>query len=154
MSDYTYKLELPASMARLHPVFHVSLLWKEIPEEEHLIGRLTSNRDTLGNATALAEANVEEENIPTANASTSAAAEVENEENYDPELFIDEDGTPVYQLEKVVERKTIRNTFHYLVKWKGYGDKDNSWITRKLAVTPSAMKLLNDFDTKLRNEAK
>ncbi len=111
LSDYTYKLELPKSMSRLHPVFHVSLLWKEIPEEDHLKGRLTSNRDTHVNE------NLEEEIITTT--TEAKAAEVDEEEN-DPELFIDEDGSPVFTIEKVIERKSVRNTFHYLVKWKGY----------------------------------
>jgi hypothetical protein len=148
LSEYTYKLQLPKSMSRLHPVFHVSLLWKEIPEEDHLKGRLTSNRD---DSTIPVEENMEDD-IPITTEAKANAAEVDEEEN-DPELFIDEDGSPVFILEKVTQRKSVRNTFHYLVKWKGYSDKDNSWITRKMAVTPTAKQLLNDFDAKLRLDA-
>jgi hypothetical protein len=147
LSEYTYKLQLPKSMSRLHPVFHVSLLWKEIPEEDHLKGRLTSNRDD----SIPVEENMEDD-IPITTEAKANAAEVDEEEN-DPELFIDEDGSPVFILEKVTQRKSVRNTFHYLVKWKGYSDKDNSWITRKMAVTPTAKQLLNDFDAKLRLDA-
>jgi hypothetical protein len=129
ISDYTYKLELPKKMSRLHPIFHVSLLWKEIPEEDHLKGRLVSNRE------------VPHEDDENTEATEATAADVD-EEQIDPELLIDEDGEPVFILEKVLSRKTIRSTFHYLVKWKGYSDKDNSWITRKMAVTPTAKQLL------------
>ena len=76
------------------------------------------------------------------------------EQEIDPDLLIDEDGNPVWVIEKVLEReKRARGTFHYLVKWKGYDDKDNSWITRAMAITPGSKKLLADLDAKILREA-
>ena len=35
----------------------------------------------------------------------------------------------VYRVERVVKTKKVRGRKHYLVKWQGYSDKFNSWIT-------------------------
>ena len=48
VSKYTYRLELPKSMSRLHPVFHVSLLHHAVenpPEFEHRL-ELPGGKDT------------------------------------------------------------------------------------------------------------
>ena len=102
-------------------------MWKEIPEEDHLKGRLVSNRE------------VPHEDDENTEATEATTADVD-EEQIDPELLIDEDGEPVFILEKVLSRKSIRSTFHYLRRRKMegiyiYSDKDNSWITRKMAMT-------------------
>ena len=41
VSTNAYKLELPASLGRLHPVFHVSLLKKHIPSTPEFQDRIT-----------------------------------------------------------------------------------------------------------------
>ena len=33
-----------------------------------------------------------------------------------------------YEVEKVVDARTVKGCKQYLVKWKGYEDFDNTWI--------------------------
>ena len=37
IGEVAYQLELPKSMQGIHPVFHVSMLWKYIPDASHVI---------------------------------------------------------------------------------------------------------------------
>ncbi|GKU99858.1 hypothetical protein SLEP1_g12641 [Rubroshorea leprosula] len=37
IGEVTYKLELPGNLAGVHDVFHVSLLWKYVPDPNHII---------------------------------------------------------------------------------------------------------------------
>ena len=41
-----------------------------------------------------------------------------------------EDGTPEYEVEAILATKRIRGKTKFLVKWKGYGDHENSWQTQ------------------------
>lgn len=36
-------------------------------------------------------------------------------------------GKPLYQVEKILRAKKVRGKNFYLVKWKGYSDKDSTW---------------------------
>ena len=47
ISTYTYKLELPKKLGKLHPVFHAALLWRDKPDQAMNAGRLKSNRDVI-----------------------------------------------------------------------------------------------------------
>ena len=47
ISQYTYKLELPKKLGKLHPVFHAVLLWRDKPDIAMNAGRLKSNRDVI-----------------------------------------------------------------------------------------------------------
>lgn len=38
-----------------------------------------------------------------------------------------EDGTPEYEVESVLDHKNIRGVRHYLVKWVGYSNEENTW---------------------------
>ena len=42
-----------------------------------------------------------------------------------------EDVEPVYRIEKIIQKKKVKNNTKYLVKWLGYPDKFNSWIEEK-----------------------
>lgn len=35
----------------------------------------------------------------------------------------------IYYIEKIIKKKNTKNGMKYYVKWKGYCDKYNSWIT-------------------------
>ncbi|XP_069149347.1 uncharacterized protein [Solanum lycopersicum] len=37
VGEVAYKLALPPSLSGVHPVFHVSMLWKYIPDESHVL---------------------------------------------------------------------------------------------------------------------
>ena len=37
MGEVAYKLALPPSLSAVHRVFHVSMLWKYIPDESHVL---------------------------------------------------------------------------------------------------------------------
>ena len=32
-----------------------------------------------------------------------------------------------YEVEKVIDHREIKSVHHYLVKWKGYSDEENTW---------------------------
>jgi hypothetical protein len=43
----------------------------------------------------------------------------------------DDDGdAPHYEIDRVVDKRTRRGKDEFLVQWKGYGAKDNTWLTR------------------------
>lgn len=38
-----------------------------------------------------------------------------------------QDGSIEYEVEDILSKKMIRGKPHYLVKWKGYGNHENTW---------------------------
>ena len=123
VGPYTFKLELPRTMKALHPVFHVSLLWKAIPTPEDMTARLGAGVDYPAPVGP----------FPDEGPGT---------------LTHDDDGEIVYVIERVIARKkkSRGRGYQYLVKWVGFPDTDNGWITKSDAVTQGALRLLNEFD--------
>jgi hypothetical protein len=93
VTPVAYKLDLPATYSRLHPVFHVSLLKPYHDGIEDFPARPQVDRP-----------------LPDLNE--------QGEEEYEVERILDKDIMPLEDGTRVV---------HYLVKWKGYPESDNSW---------------------------
>ena len=50
---------------------------------------------------------------------------------YEPELQKIIKNDDVYRVEKVLRKRKRRGVTEYFVKWKGYSDKFNSWVSEK-----------------------
>jgi ''chromo'' (CHRromatin Organisation MOdifier) domain. len=33
-----------------------------------------------------------------------------------------------YEIEKILDKRVVRDRYQYLVKWKGYEDYNNTWL--------------------------
>lgn len=53
------------------------------------------------------------------------------------------DASEEYEVEKILSTKRIRGKPHYLVKWKGYGDHENTWQNEQ--DLKNCTQLLNEF---------
>ena len=50
---------------------------------------------------------------------------------YEPELQKIIKNDDVYRVEKVLRKRKRRGVTEYFVKWKGYSDKFNSWVSER-----------------------
>ena len=117
VSKYTFELELPKNMSRLHPVFHVSLLWKDKPSPpemgERLTGEYTSRSD-------LGEAQTQQIEEQVQNLQAPAAVS--------PTTSVDGNGKRYYNVAAVTDRKKVGRSFRWRVKWEGFpDDNDDTW---------------------------
>ena len=138
LSEYTYKLDLSKvkGMSRLHPVFHIALLWKSKPTPEDLKNRFRD--ETAESAYSAADLSGD-----TVNGSET------------PELAAAQTGMTegVYAVEEILDRKKDGNSYKYLVKWRGYGPEDNSWEPRRNLMGTGAKKLAKAMDAKAAAKA-
>jgi hypothetical protein len=74
----------------------------------------------------------------------------EREDEPEPPIIMD-DGHEEYEVESILARKKIRGKEHYLVKWKGYGDHENSWQPR--ADLENCRDLLAEFEASRRSSS-
>ena len=135
-------------MGRLHPVFHVSLLWKEIERLPELVG---------------------EPQQPPAN----LQGQGENPPNPQPEVagippipdaapthdaagghLINDEGEQLFEIEKVVDRKRVgrARSYQYLVKWVSYPDTENSWLTKNAFIGADAIALREAYDKEMEDK--
>ena len=121
-SGYKYLLQLPKALSGVYPVFHASLLWKALPTPVDMQARL--------------------------GAGVEFPPEVEPEPVEGTALLThDDQGVPVYVIEKVLHRRKAGRGFQYLVKWQGYDDPiEDTWLSRSAAVTTAAARAFDQFD--------
>jgi hypothetical protein len=131
---YRYRLQMPKEWAGLHPVFHASLLYPAQVSPAAMAGRLGPG--------------VQAPEVVAAPAATAGSASSELQAGV---LTHDDDGEPVFVIERVVRREKRGRGYRYLVKWEGFPAEDNSWITKSNADTEGALQALVDFDQSLDN---
>ena len=121
VGTYTYKLELPKSMSRLHPVFHVvALLHRAVDNPPDFQHRKEPSKVR------------EDQNIP------------ETEKT-----LMDEEGRPCFIIEKVVGRRPDGGKpgrRDYLVKWQGFDACENTYISRHDVASGGALQLMKYYD--------
>ena len=133
-SEYTYELSLPQSMKRLHPVFHVSLLWKAVPTPEQLANRFLDE-------------NIQEEEAVSNEPGTATTADADVAPNTTAPL-LDAEGQPVFEIEKILDRRKSGRSFQYLIKWQGYSEEENSWEPRTNILGKTAKQMMQAIDHK------
>ena len=127
VARYAYELDVKDTLPRVHPVFHVALLWKFIPREEDVATGGEGNEDAV-------EEHVEGSMIAP-----------------QPQLRVDDplqdvDGAELFEVEAVLAKKGNK----YLVKWLTFDDEAaNSWITAGMFRGDEAKALRNKFDEDL-----
>jgi hypothetical protein len=104
-------------MSRLHPVFHVSLLWKDKPTPsemgERLSGEYTSRSEKGAAQTQQIEEQVQNLQAPAA---------------VTPTTSVDGNGKSYYNVAAVTDRKKVGRSFRWRVKWEGFpDDNDDTW---------------------------
>ena len=60
----------------------------------------------------------------------------------------DERDNKRWKLERVVDHENRRSTVWYLVRWKGYGPKEDSW--KKVTALKHAKRLVEEYHERLR----
>ena len=140
-SAYTYRLDLPAEMRQMHPVFHVSLLWRAVPTPRDMAGR-------LGPGVELPPASVAEPSAGAANADVDFTGPLGA-----GELTHADDGEELYVMEKILGKKGRGRFVKYLVKWQGWDVGDATWEPMANMETEGAARFLVEYDERLRAEA-
>ena len=56
----------------------------------------------------------------------------------------------LFYFHEVLDRKPTRRrgVFKYLIRWQGFDEQDDSWVTKKEAVGEDAKQMLREFDKK------
>ena len=161
-SQFSYKLELPKKLNKLHPVFHVSLLWRDKPDDEMNAGRLKSNRDSVSLPPQEGNAGVEDviqnqQTVDTSllnNQSSTNDGLMDTSESEAPENMVTEDGELLYNVEAIVGRAKSGKGYKYLVKWQGYPDSQNTWQHASDPMGDGVKKMIVEYNAKLNGVRK
>ena len=79
-------------------------------------------------------------------AASSSAAPVALPKEGPGLLTHDDDGVPVFVMEKVLSRRRSGTGWEYLIQWDGYPQEEASYVTKKDMETEGALRFLRDFD--------
>ena len=99
VGQHAYRLQLPRSMSRLHPVFNVVKL-------------LAAPNDPIHGCHSAPPP--------------------------DPAL-IDDDGNEEYEIEAILDSRMFQRKLQYLVRWRGYGYEEHSWVNEDDIHAPEAV---------------
>ena len=133
VSNYTYRLQLPDEMKRLHNVFHTALLWAYVPPDPDLLPLREPDFSTLSKTTTKPPI------LPPTGMPTNVALLPDDPTQLEPGEFL---------VEKVCSRRLKKHgkSFQYRVKWVGYAESENTWVSRSNAATEGIRQLFDDFD--------
>lgn len=84
--------------------------------------------------------------------SSSESQELSQSSKASQKSLTSKDG--VYKVEKILKVSTDRKgKKHYLIKWLGYSDKDNSWEPKQ-NITEVCPELIDEFEAGVREKLK
>ena len=154
----TFKLVLPKSMGRLHPVFHRELLWKDIPVLEELENRMElddppldiqmEQEDLLG-TTGGVQMDIMEE------MSDEDIEDLEEDTSAPPVIpFLNAQGNEYIPVERLVDRRDKGESHEYLVKFVGFPDVENVWEHRDTLMkgSQSTKQLVRAYDKQAKGK--
>ena len=116
--------------------------------------------DTLLSAAAFRESAEEEttRDLEVAEVESGAQLAPTTDDGYDtpddlPEEMVDSDGSESdcddeFEVEQILNRRTIKGKVQYLIRWKGYSRKHDSWEPSSSVSSP---KLVQEYNKKLRS---
>ena len=57
-------------------------------------------------------------------------------------ILVDEDGNEEYEVEAILDSRMFRRKLQYLVRWRGYGYEEHSWVNKD---DIHALEAVNEF---------
>ena len=146
ISRYTYKLQLPKNMSRLHPVFPVSLLWKSterLPTLSEQLPVANTAPDNGRQSEPTASGSGEDSNQPTVSGTSQPA-----DKDAAGDWLRDDDNNQLYEVDKILDRRQRGRSkgYEYFVSWKGCEAVENCWIPAKNFEGNDAKAMRKAFD--------
>ena len=139
VSSYNYRLRLPTAMNKLPNVFHAALLWYQHPSQPDLQPLKLPDHSQLSTTGS---------NIPVVPPTGVPAPPLTRTQEL---AALDSDE---FEVESILARKRSGGRgYKYLVKWVGYPDSDNQWLSRKNLATSGMATAVDNFDATCNESA-